>query len=142
MNGKKKGEGNSYLLLNPYIFENPRNGNWIENKKKWGKNAYLLNCLLLKRRNGIASKSPVVAEDEQRFSVLPLQRTNKGFQVFLLFFFFSASFWIFFSRMVVGLEHVILIWSCSEEMELEVRVSLNFDREIRFGILGLRFFFW
>ena len=44
--------------------------------------------------------------------------------------------------MVVGLEHVILIWSCSEEMELEVRVSLNFDREIRFGFLGLRLFFF
>ena len=44
--------------------------------------------------------------------------------------------------MVVGLEHVILIWSCSEEMELEVRVSLNFDWEIRFGFLGLRLFFF
>ena len=44
--------------------------------------------------------------------------------------------------MVVGLEHVILIWSCSKEMELEVRVCLNFDWEIRFGFLGLRFFFF
>ena len=44
--------------------------------------------------------------------------------------------------MVVGLEHIILIWSCSEEMELEVRVSLNFDREIWFGFLGLRFLFY
>ena len=42
--------------------------------------------------------------------------------------------------MVVGLEHVILIWSCSEEIELEVRVSLNFDWEIQFGFLGLRLF--
>ena len=136
---KKGGGGNAYLLLNPYIFENPRNGNWIENKKR-GKNAYLLNCLLLKRRNRIASKSPIVAEDEQRFLVLLLQRTNRGFLVSLLFF--PPSFWIFFSCMVVGLEHVILIWICSEEMELEVRVSLNFDREIRFGFLGLLFFFF
>ena len=33
----------------------------------------------------------------------------------------------------------VCIWSCSEESQ--VRVSLNFDQEIRFGFLGLLFFF-
>ena len=43
----------------------------MNRKQKRGKNVYLLNCLLLKSRVGIVSKSSV-AENEQRFP--PLQR--------------------------------------------------------------------
>ena len=65
-----KGGKNAYLRLYPFFPGNPRNSKWIENKKR-GKNVYLLNCLLLKSRDGIVSKLSV-AENEQRFP--PLQR--------------------------------------------------------------------
>ena len=51
-----------YLQLYPFFPENPRNGKWIENKKR-GKNVYLLNCLLLKSKDEIVSKS-FVAENK------------------------------------------------------------------------------
>ena len=57
-----------YLRLYPFFPGNPRNDKWIDNKKR-GKNVYLLNCLLLKSRDEIVSKSSVV-ENEQRFSTV------------------------------------------------------------------------
>ena len=124
MNRKQKRERkkkHAYLLLNPYFFENPKNGNWIEKK-----NAYLLNFLLLKRRNGIASESLDVAEDEQIFPVFAVadhkQRFSGfssssfsptlGFSFFVCLLFWNTLFWY------------ECIWICTEEME--VRVSLNF----------------
>ena len=50
----------------------------------------------------ITSKSPVFAEDELSFSVFPVAEDEQS-----LFFF--ASFWNFFFRMLVDLEHDILI---------------------------------
>ena len=61
-----------YLRLYPFFFLLKTQGtaNEQENKKR-EKNVYLLNCLLLKNRDGIVSKSSV-AENEQRFP--PLQK--------------------------------------------------------------------
>ena len=53
---------------------------------------------------------PVVAEDEQSFSVFTFAEDEQSF-----FFFFWASFWISFFRMLVGLEHGILI--CAMELQ-------------------------
>ena len=58
------------------------------------------------RRDGIASKLPVVAEDEQRFSVFTVAENEQRFSVFVFFF---ASFWILFFRLPDGLEHAIMI---------------------------------
>ena len=51
--GKKK--LHAYLLLNPYFFENPRNSNWIENRKEKRKK---------KKKTCLPSKLSVVEEKE------------------------------------------------------------------------------
>ena len=124
--GKKK--KHAYLQLNPYFFENPRNGNWIENRKgkRKKKHAYLLNSLLLKKRNGIASESLDVAEDDQIFSVFIVVDHEQRFSVFSSS---SISHTLGFSFFICLLVWNTLFWYeciriCTEEME--VRVSLNF----------------
>ena len=83
-----------------------------------GGNAYLLNCLLLKRRDGIASKSPVLAKDKQRLSVFTVVENEQRLSVFASSFF--ASFWIFFVHLFDGLEYSSPI--CMY-MELQRRIA-------------------
>ena len=70
---------------------------------------------------------------------LLLQRTNKVSQLSLLqktnkVFFFLASFWISFFRMLVGLEHGILI---CVSMELQRRSGSQSESEISIGKYGV-----
>ena len=57
---------------------------------------------LLKRRDGIVSKSPVLAEDRQRFLVFIVAENKQRLSFFPSSF---ASFWIFFVHLFDGLEY-------------------------------------
>ena len=90
------------------------------------KEAFLLTCqhliksfyfyILLKSRDGIDSKSSVVAEDERRFSDFTIA---EAFFLFICLMGWNTLVWF------------VCIWSCSEESQ--IRVSMNLDKEIRFG---------
>ena len=75
-----------YLRLYPFFFFLLKiQGTAIEQEnKKREENVYLLNCLLLKNRDGIVSK-PSVAENEKRFP--PLQK----FSLLQRFYFSSVQ---------------------------------------------------
>ena len=64
--------------------------------------------MLLKRRDGIASKSPVLAEDKQRFPIFTVAENEQRLSVFASSFF--ASFWIFFVHLFDGLEYASPIY--------------------------------
>ena len=131
---------NAYLLLNPYVSENPRNGNWIEIQKR-GKNAYLLNCRLLKSRDGIASKSAVVAQDKQRFSVFTIAKNEQRFSLLQRFLFYFILF-IYLFICLMGwnmLVRFMCIWRCSEESQVWVWILIE-----KYGLgfrVGFFFFF-
>ena len=96
-------------------FQNPRNGNWIENQKR-GKNLTTFWIIFW-----IASKLLVVAEDEQSFSAFTVAEDEQSFFFFSLPFGFSFFVCLLIWNMVFW---SVCLWSCSEEEE--VRVSANF----------------
>ena len=124
---KKNKTKHSYLLLNPYFFENLRNGNWIENRKgkEKKKHAYLLNNLLLKKRNGIAYESLDVAEDQifSVFTIVDHEQRLSGFSSSSILPTLGFSFFVCLLVWNTLLWYEC-IWICTEEME--VRVSPNF----------------
>ena len=83
---------------------------------------------MLKKRNGIASESVDVAEDEQIFPVFAVADHKQRFSGF--FFFFFAYFGIFFLRMFVGLKHAILI---CVYMDLQQRDGSEGGSELSIG---------